>query len=414
MYDAIVVGARCAGSPTAMLLARAGYKVLLVDRARFPSEIPNGHFIHRGGPRLLQQWGLLDRISASNCPEHSENTTDFGDYRMKATDQRVDGVAWGYGPRRKVLDQILLDAAIEAGVEFRAGFSVEGFEMDGKRIAGVRGVARAGSNAVIERAHITIGADGRNSKLAQTVRAEVYNSEPSLTCFYFTYFSGVQNEGFELYSRSGCGAFSFITNDNLLTIFACWPIARFAQVKTDVESHFLRALDSLGDFGERVRAGRREERFYGTADLPNFFRKPFGPGWALVGDAGYHKDPYGAMGVADAFRDADLLARAVDRGLSRQAPIDQALADYERQRNEGASAEYQENLQLARLSGPSVEALRLRAALKGNQEQINRFAMARVGMIPRESFFNPENLGRLGMEPAVVDGSLRDTDRDTR
>ncbi|HXT24337.1 MAG TPA: NAD(P)/FAD-dependent oxidoreductase [Candidatus Eisenbacteria bacterium] len=398
MYDAIVVGARCAGSPTAMLLARAGYKVLLVDRATFPSEIPNGHFIHRGGPRLLQHWGLLDRIRASNCPEHAENTTDFGDYGMKATDQRVDGVAWGYGPRRKVLDQILLDAAIEAGAEFRPGFSVESFQMDGERVAGIRAVARGG-NALTERARITIGADGRNSKLAQTVRAEVYNSEPSLTCFYFTYFSGVQNQGFELYSRPGCAAFAFVTNEKLLTIFACWPIARFVQVRTDIETHFLGALDSLGDFGERVRAGRREERFYGTADLPNFFRKPFGPGWALVGDAGYHKDPYGAMGVADAFRDAHLLARAVDRGLSGQAPIDQALADYERQRNEDAGADYQENLQLARLPGPTAEALRLRAALKGNQEQINRFAMARVGMIPREGFFNPENLARLGMEP---------------
>jgi 2-polyprenyl-6-methoxyphenol hydroxylase-like FAD-dependent oxidoreductase len=117
-----------------------------------------------------------------------------------------------------------------------------------------------------------------------------------------------------------------------------------------------------------------------------------------VRDAGYHKDPYGATGVADAFRDADLLARVVDRGLSGQASMDQALADYERQRNEDAGAEYQENLKLARLPGPNAEALRLRAALKGSQEQINRFAVARVGMIPRESFFNPESLARLGME----------------
>jgi 2-polyprenyl-6-methoxyphenol hydroxylase-like FAD-dependent oxidoreductase len=188
-------------------------------------------------------------------------------------------VAWGYGPRRKVLDHILVDAAIEAGAEFRPRFAVERFETDGDRVVGIRGVARDGG-AVTERARITIGADGRQSKLAKTVRADVYSSEPSLTCFYFTYFSGVQNEGFELYARPGCAAFSFVTNNNLLTIFPCWPIARFAQAKSSVESHFLSLLDSLGDFGERVRAGRREERFYGTADLPNFFRKPFGHGWA--------------------------------------------------------------------------------------------------------------------------------------
>jgi 2-polyprenyl-6-methoxyphenol hydroxylase-like FAD-dependent oxidoreductase len=399
MYDAIVVGARCAGSPTAMLLARAGYTVLLVDRATFPSEIPNGHFIHRGGPRLLKQWGLLDRITASNCPEHAHNTTDFGDFRMKATDQRVDGVAWGYGPRRKILDQILLDAAIEAGVEFRPGFSVENFVMEGERLAGIQGRARIDGKAVIERARITVGADGRNSKLAQAVRAGVYNFEPSVSCFYFTYFSGVNNDGFELYSRPGNGVFSFVTNDNLFTIFVGWPIARFPEVKTNIEAHFLGVLDSLGEFGERVRAGRREERFYGTADLPNFYRKPFGPGWALVGDAGYHKDPYMALGVADAFRDADLLADAIDRGLSGQAPLEQSLAEYEKRRNSEVAMEYQENLQLARMQGPSPEALRLRATLKKNQEQINLFAMARGGMIPRERFFNPENLARLGMTP---------------
>jgi 2-polyprenyl-6-methoxyphenol hydroxylase-like FAD-dependent oxidoreductase len=402
MYDAIVVGARCGGSPTAMLLARAGHKVLLVDRSTFPSEIPNGHFIHHQGPRLLHKWGLLDRIRASNCPEHARNTTDFGDYRMTATEQRVNGVAWGYGPRRKVLDQILLEAAIEAGVEFRPGFSVEGYEQEGDRITGIRGVARDGGTSVVERARITIGADGRNSKLAQAVRAEVFQYHAPLTCFYFTHFSDVGNEGFELYSRAGNAAFSFVTNDDLLTIFVCWPIECFKEVRADVERHFLGTLDTFGNFGERVRAGRRAERFYGTADLPNFFRKPFGPGWALVGDAGYHKDPFMALGVADAFRDADLLAYAVHRGLSGQAPIDQALADYEKQRNEEASADYQENLQLARLHGPTPEALRLRAALKGNQEQINRFAMARVGMIPPESFFNPENLASLGMLPPQI------------
>lgn len=399
MYDAIVVGARCAGSPTAMLLARAGYKVLLVDRATFPSEIPNGHFIHRGGPRLLKEWGLLERITASNCPQHTKNTTDFGDFRMKATNQKVDGVAWGYGPRRRVLDQILLDAAIEAGAEFRPGFSVEGFMMDGKRVTGIKGHTQNGGNAVIERGHIVVGADGRNSKLARTVQAETYHVEPPLTCFYFTYFSGVENEGFELYARPGNGIFSFVTNDDLFTIFVCWPIARFPEIKLDIEAHFLGALNALGEFGERVQAGRREERFFGTADLPNFFRKPFGPGWALVGDAGYHKDPYMALGVADAFRDAGLLARAIDNGLSGRAPLDESLAEYETLRNEQVAEEYQENLRLARLEGPSVEALQLRAALKENQGQINLFAMVRGGMIPRDRFFNPENLLRLGMGP---------------
>src|SRR5690348_12866752 len=126
MYDAIVVGARCAGAPTAMLLARKGYKVLLVDRATFPSEIPHGHFIHRQGPRCLSRWGLLDRIVASNCPAVTVLTHDFGDFPLVGRGLVADGVALGYGPRRAVLDKVLVDAAVEAGAEVREGFVVEG------------------------------------------------------------------------------------------------------------------------------------------------------------------------------------------------------------------------------------------------------------------------------------------------
>ena len=156
--------------------------------------------------------------------------------------------------------------------------------MDGKRVTGIKGHTHDGGNAVIERGHIVIGADGRTSKLARIVQAETYNFEPPLTCFYFAYFSGVENEGFELYARPRNDIFSFVTNDDLLTIFVCWPIARFPEIKSDIEAHFLGALNALGEFGERVQAGRREERFYGTADLPNFYRKRSardGRSWAM-------------------------------------------------------------------------------------------------------------------------------------
>src|SRR5262245_20700116 len=117
MHDVIVVGARCAGASTAMLLARWGYRVLLVDRATFPSDIPHGHFIHRQGPRRLARWGLLDRIVATNCPATTTSVMDLGDSALVGTELTVDGVALGYGPRRSVLDKVLIDAAVEAGAE---------------------------------------------------------------------------------------------------------------------------------------------------------------------------------------------------------------------------------------------------------------------------------------------------------
>jgi flavin-dependent dehydrogenase len=173
MFDAIVVGARCAGAATALLLARKGFRVLIVDRARFPSEIPHGHFIHRVGPRLLQRWGVLDKIVRSGCPPVTKWTTDLGDFPLTGTNLVRDGIALGYAPRRRVLDAILIEAAIASGAEFRPGFLVDDYLLDGAAVTGIRGRARASGAHVSERAWITVGADGRHSSLARVVGAAV-------------------------------------------------------------------------------------------------------------------------------------------------------------------------------------------------------------------------------------------------
>ena len=147
-----------------------------------------------------------------------------------------------------------------------------------------------------------------------------------------------------------------------------------------------------------MRSGRREERFYGAADLPNFLRRPFGPSWALVGDAGCHKDPMMALGICDAFRDADFLSTAIHEGLAERCPLDDALMRYERRRNEATKSEYRENIAAARFTPVSTELLQLRRALRGNKEDTNRFVMALEGWISHEEFFNTENLQRIYTE----------------
>jgi flavin-dependent dehydrogenase len=189
--------------------------------------------------------------------------------------------------------------------------------------------------------------------------------------------------------------FSFLTNDNLFAIFIGWPIDEFGFVKADIEGQFMRVVDQIPGFAERVRSGRREERFYGAADLPNYLRRPFGPGWALVGDAGCHKDPMMAHGICDAFRDADLLTTAIHEDLAGQCPLDDALMKYERRRNEATMAEYRKNVAAARFAPVSPDLLQLRLALRGNQEDTNRFVMALEGWISQEEFFNPDNLQRI-------------------
>jgi flavin-dependent dehydrogenase len=395
MYDVIVVGARCAGSPLAMLMAQKGAKVLLIDRARFPSDIPHGHFIHRWGPRRLAEWGLLDRVARA-CPPATTQLVDLGDFPLVAHDLVRNGLAWGYGPRRSMLDKILVDAAVESGAELREEFAVDEYVFDGDRVAGIRGRSSSGE-AIEERATMTVGADGRNSRLAKAVAAPVYESSPTLLCYYFSYWSGVESQPFELYQRTERRRvlFTFKTSDNLFAVFVGAPIDDLHEIRMNVERHFMDTLALVPDFDERVRAGRREERFYGATDLPNFYRTPYGPGWALVGDAGCHKDPYMALGISDAFRDVDFLATAIGDGLSGRRPMEEALADYELRRNETSTIEYKQNLSAARFDPVPAEILRLREAVKSNPAEASRMTMARYGMIDPKEFFNPTNVQRL-------------------
>jgi flavin-dependent dehydrogenase len=394
-YDVIVVGARCAGASTAMLLARNGLKVLLVDRAKFPSDIPHGHLVHRHGPRRLRGWGLLERLVAGGCPPITTITRDIGPFPLVGRNLMIDGVAAAYGPRRIALDKLLIDGALEAGVELRDGFAAEEYTAEGNRVTGIRGRDRANGARIMECAAITVGADGRRSHLARTVRATEYEVTPTVACWYFSYWSGVPADGLELYERGERAIFGHPTNDGLFALFVGWPISQQQAVQADLERSLMAVVDLVPGLSERVRGGRREERFYGAANLPNFLRKPFGPGWALVGDAGCHKDPYLALGICDALRDAALLAEAISQGLSARCSLEKAMTEYERHRNEATLADYRLNLDLAQFKPRPPQEGELYKALRGNQEATNRYFMAREAMIPRETFFNAQNLQGL-------------------
>lgn len=377
MYDAIVIGARCAGSPTAMLLARKGYRVLLVDRATFPSDSPKNHYIRQMGVAQLKRWGLLDRVAASGCPPVRKQTLDFGDFPMTGYPAFPNGVEAEYGPRRIVLDKILVDAAVEAGAELREGFSVQEILIEDGRVVGIKGRSKGGES-VTERAGIVIGADGHHSLVARTMQAPTYNERPALTCGYYSYWSDMPCDAIEIYFRADPAfLLAFPTNYGLTCVAAQVPVQEFDTFRTNIEESFFKKIDLAPELAERVRNGKREERFYGSADLENFFRKPFGHepngGWALVGDAGYHKDPITALGVSDAFRDAELLAEAVDSGLSGREPMEEALAGYEHKRNEAAMPEYENACMTASFYPLPPQVFELRAAIQGNQEAINRF-----------------------------------------
>ena len=354
MYDAIVVGARCGGSPTALLLARKGYRVLLLDKSSFPSDIMSTHYIHPPGVERLRRWGLLDEVWASNCPRITKTTLHFGEAPF--TPPVSPGAPEACCPRRTVLDKILVDAAVASGVELSEGFSVNEITTDGDRVTGVQGSVKGGSSAT-EEARIVIGADGMRSTVARFVKPPEYNTKPTLSFGYYAYWSGVPlDDGAELYFSEAGVSLGFPTNDGLSCIGVGGLTDKFHEFRKDIEGNYLKILEIVAPgLSERVSGGKREERFIGTNDQPNFFRRPYGPGWALVGDAGYHRDFTTGLGITDAFRDVEFLAEAIDDGFSGRRSLDEAMAAYEQRRNEIAEPLYEVTCDLASSTTPQPE-----------------------------------------------------------
>ena len=245
---------------------------------------------------------------------------DPGPVVLRGRFPEFEGASAVYSPRRTLLDKLLVDAARAAGAEVRERFAFDSLVFDGDRVTGIRGRS-AGGGAVSETARLVVGADGRHSAVAKAVQAPAYHVKPALSTAYYTYWSGVELAGGEIYSRECVKRLvgAWPTNDGLVMTYVAAPASEFHAFRADPEGAILAALDRCGDLGERVRAGERAERVFGTADTRNRFHQPFGAGWALVGDAGLVMDPVTGAGIADALRDAELLADAVAAGPRRRS-----------------------------------------------------------------------------------------------
>jgi flavin-dependent dehydrogenase len=409
MYDAIIVGARVAGSSTALLLARKGYRVLLVDRATFPSDTLSTHQIQLPGSAALKRWGLLDKVIATDPGKADQVCFDMGEIAVTGQFPAVDGVNAVYSPRRYLLDTILVEAAAQAGVELRQEFLVQELLWEDGRVVGIRGQAKMGGS-VTERARIVIGADGRHSLVAKAVAAPSYDKQPTLTCGYYSYWAGVPLQGGEIYRRGKRLMGLWPTNDHLTLIYMAWPAAEFPTFRADVEGSYMATVDLVPALAERVRQGQRAERISGSGEMANYYRKPSGPGWALVGDAGYLKDPISAYGISDAFRDAELLTAALDDGFTGRQPLEAALSHYEQQRNAASKPFYDLTIETAQMNPFALEQLELLRALTHHSVAASQFFGVLTGVVQPTEFFRPQNLfhiiGMRGMTKIVVNKAV--------
>lgn len=329
-YDAIIVGARCAGAPLAMLLARQGYRVLAVDRDTFPSDTLSTAFLRAPAVHRMQQWGIFERFLATNpsAPERRDIYWNGNQLPVPPVTEPM------YTPRRTIFDKLLVDAAREAGAEVREGFSVRELLRDSAgTVIGISGRDASG-NDVREEARIVIGADGRNSIVARQVQAEEYDVDEGNSFGYYSFYSGLPMDRVELHFNQRHVLFHFPTHNNQACIAIEAPRELFPQARNDpkawVEDAFRRLAPSIG---QHLDTATWDGQYFGMAGRTSFFRKPYGPGWALIGDAGFIKDPVLGTGMDDAFRDAELVADALHASFSGGVDLQSALANYQSHRD---------------------------------------------------------------------------------
>jgi flavin-dependent dehydrogenase len=376
-HDVVVVGARCAGSSTARLLAQRGHDVVVVDRADLPSDTLSTHGIARGGVVQLSRWGLLDEVLASGAPPVREVTfvTDAGE-TTRALKERA-GVDLLVAPRRAVLDGILAEAAVAAGAELRTGTSATGLLRDDHgRVAGITTRTRGGAVRTLRARHV-VAADGLRSTMAARLGAREHQSFTADIAIFYMYVDQVPWRGYEFHIAPRGFAGVFPTHDGAACVWLTRPTALLESVRGAGSGRVEALTAALSEvspgLAQRVRSGRVVSPVRGTIAPPNYVREAAGPGWSLVGDAGYHRDPITGHGITDAFRDAELLADALDDALTGARSEQEALAAYGSARDDALSHTFRLTRELTRFPDPTrfVELqIELSEALEREAQQL--------------------------------------------
>jgi flavin-dependent dehydrogenase len=320
-----------------LLLARAGARVALVERSAYGTDTLSTHALMRAGVLQLSRWGLLDAVTEAGTPPVTTTTFHYADGESVPVRIRAGaGVPSLFAPRRYLLDSILVDAAASAGADVRHDTSVTGLRHDDDgRVTGVVTRDRAGRTGELP-ATLTVGADGIRSAVAEHVDAPVRRRGRAASAILYRYYADLPTSGYEWAYGRAAAAGLIPTNARLTNVFVGAPPERMRALRREhgIEQTFRLLLGGAAPgLADRVAAAAPAGRMHGWSGVPGFLRRSSGPGWALVGDAGYFKDPLTTHGITDALRDAELLSDAILEMLAGITCEAAALARYEATRN---------------------------------------------------------------------------------
>jgi 2-polyprenyl-6-methoxyphenol hydroxylase-like FAD-dependent oxidoreductase len=388
VYDVIIVGARCAGAPTALLLARQGIRVLLADRVVFPSDTVSTHLLHPAGVAHLRGWGLLDALLASGCPriESIAFQPAPGLTLRAAPYPAADGSTLVLAPRRTKLDLLLVEAATAAGATVREGVSFQRPVWQDGRVVGAEFRDRDG-RTFTEQGALLVGADGRHSEVAKAVEAQVIRDAGNFGCQYYGYWTGLPDKGAQVFVGQGKAVLAFPTHDGNHLVLVGWPRERFEEVKRDLDGNFLAEVEVLApEIRGYLTEQNRTARIVGSGDMANRIRTSAGPGWVLAGDAAVAKDAVTAQGIGDAFAQAQSLADLLPEALAAgPQAVDEATAAHIARRDREGAAGFETTLAFA--TGGGGDALGpIFHAIKDRPELISMFFGVYAGRVPLGEF----------------------------
>lgn len=376
-YDAVIVGARVAGAATAMLLARQGLRVLMLDRTRLPADTLSTHALMLGSAIQLSKWGLSDAVAATGAPAIDAIDMKVRDVSFTAPVKHIGGVERLHAPRRITLDAILANAAVTAGAELCDGATVTGVRRNADgRVNGVVGTTRAGRTFGVN-ARWVIGADGMRSTIAQLVDASYQAYVEPTSSVVYSYWAGLESNHYSFAFGDDAGAGTIPTDGSLTCAFVSTPTNRMHDVRADLPTGFLRQMAAASpDLADLVASGERSGAFRGFRGLAGYMRQPVGAGWLLIGDAGYYRDPMSAHGITDAFRDAELAARAILTAWADPNREIDALRRFRAFRDGFAAPMFHATAKLATYGWTTDEALAILSTMGDEGEREARFLAA--------------------------------------